>query len=69
MFGSDTYVRREPMTLAFYELLREIEHKPGLYIRRPSVTDLQMFLAGYHFARYEFRKNWRTVTLTGFMEN
>jgi len=39
------------MTLSFYELLREIEHKPGLYIGRPSLTDLQMFLAGYHFAR------------------
>ncbi len=41
------------MTLSFYELLREIEHKPGLYIGRPSITDLQMFLAGYDFARQE----------------
>ena len=41
------------MTLSFYELLREIEHKPGLYIGRPSITDLQMFLAGYLFARHE----------------
>lgn len=41
------------MTRSFYELLRGIEQKPGLYIGRPSITDLQMFLAGYHFARQE----------------
>ena len=41
------------MTLSFYELLQEIEQKPGLYIGQPSITDLQIFLAGYHFARQE----------------
>ncbi len=25
------------MALSFYELLREIEHKPGFYIGRPSL--------------------------------
>ena len=34
-----------------YELLTEIKHKPGMYLGRPSVSDLFMFLNGYEFAR------------------
>jgi len=35
----------------FYNLLREIERKPGLYIGQPSISGLYMFLQGYGFAR------------------
>jgi hypothetical protein len=41
------------VALSFYALSQEIEHKPGLYIGRPSITDLQTFLADYRFARQE----------------
>ncbi len=35
------------------ETLRKIKETPGLYLGRPSVTDLFMFLTGYEFARTE----------------
>ena len=34
-----------------YELLKEIQKAPGMYLGRPSVSDLFMFLNGYEFAR------------------
>ena len=34
-----------------YELLKEIKTAPGMYLGRPSVSDLFMFLNGYEFAR------------------
>lgn len=36
-----------------FEVLQKIEKSPGLYIGRPSVSDLFMFLIGYEFARSE----------------
>ncbi len=30
-----------------YEILSKIREKPGMYIGRPSVSDLFMFLVGY----------------------
>jgi hypothetical protein len=36
-----------------FDLLQKIEKNPGLYIARPSVSDLFMFLVGYEFARAE----------------
>ena len=36
-----------------FELLQKIEKNPGIYIARPSVSDLFMFLVGYEFARGE----------------
>ena len=35
----------------FYNLLRDIEQKPGLYLGQPSISGLYMFLQGYSFAR------------------
>ncbi len=35
----------------FYELLQQIQKKPGLYIGSPSINGLYMFLTGYQFAR------------------
>ena len=36
-----------------FEVLQKIEKSPGLYIGRPSVSDLFMFIVGYEFARSE----------------
>lgn len=36
-----------------FEVLQKIEKSPGMYLGRPSVSDLFMFLAGYEFARNE----------------
>lgn len=36
-----------------FELLEKIRTKPGMYIGRPSVSDLFMFLVGYEYGRSE----------------
>ena len=36
-----------------YETLKRIKEAPGMYLGRPSVSDLFMFLVGYEFARTE----------------
>jgi len=36
-----------------FELLEKIRTKPGMYIGRPSVSDLFMFLIGYEYGRGE----------------
>ena len=36
-----------------YETLQKIKETPGMYLGRPSVSDLFMFLTGYEFARTE----------------
>lgn len=36
-----------------YETLQQIKKAPGMYLGRPSVSDLFMFLVGYEFARTE----------------
>ena len=36
-----------------FEVLEKIEKSPGMYIGRPSVSDLFMFIVGYEFARGE----------------
>ncbi|OQY46414.1 MAG: hypothetical protein B6242_07835 [Anaerolineaceae bacterium 4572_78] len=35
----------------FYNLLQQIQHKPGLYLGQISISNLYMFLQGYSFAR------------------
>jgi hypothetical protein len=35
----------------YYDLLQQIQKKPGLYIGGPSISSLYMFLTGYQFAR------------------
>ncbi|PSB18607.1 hypothetical protein C7B65_15055 [Phormidesmis priestleyi ULC007] len=37
--------------LGLFEVLEQIHTNPGLYLGRPSVSDLLMFLNGYEFAR------------------
>jgi hypothetical protein len=37
--------------LGLFEVLEKIQASPGLYLGRPSVSDLFMFLNGYEFAR------------------
>jgi hypothetical protein len=37
--------------LGLFEVLEQIKTTPGLYLGRPSVSDLLMFLNGYEFAR------------------
>jgi len=39
--------------VGLFEILSKIKAKPGLYIGRPSVSDLFIFLAGYKTARRE----------------
>ena len=36
-----------------FEILEKIKAKPGMYIGRPSVSDLFMFLVGYECSRSE----------------
>ncbi len=36
-----------------FEVLEKIEKSPGMYLGRPSVSDLFMFILGYEFARSE----------------
>ena len=36
-----------------YETLQQIKKAPGMYLGRPSVSDLFLFLVGYEFARTE----------------
>ena len=36
-----------------FEILSKIKARPGLYIGRPSLSDLFMFLVGYKTARRE----------------
>ncbi|NJK53653.1 MAG: hypothetical protein HC936_14155 [Leptolyngbyaceae cyanobacterium SU_3_3] len=36
-----------------FEVLEKIQKSPGLYLGRPSVSDLFLFLAGYELARSE----------------
>lgn len=36
-----------------YEILEKIKAKPGMYLGRPSVSDLFMFLVGYECSRSE----------------
>jgi hypothetical protein len=36
-----------------FEVLEKIRKSPGMYLGRPSVSDLFMFLTGYEFARSE----------------
>jgi hypothetical protein len=36
-----------------FEVLEKIQKSPGLYLGRPSVSDLFVFLTGYEFARSE----------------
>ncbi|MBD2483956.1 hypothetical protein [Planktothrix sp. FACHB-1365] len=36
-----------------FELLEKIKIKPGLYLGSSSITNLQMFIQGYRFARSE----------------
>jgi hypothetical protein len=36
-----------------FEVLEKIQRSPGMYLGRPSVSDLFMFLAGYELARSE----------------
>lgn len=36
-----------------YKTLQKIREKPGMYIGKPSLSDLFMFIVGYEFARGE----------------
>jgi hypothetical protein len=38
-----------------FELLKQIKASPGLYLGRPAVTDLFIFLNGYEFARSQLK--------------
>lgn len=37
--------------LDLYDLIRNIQKRPAMYLGQPSLTHLQAFLAGYSFAR------------------
>lgn len=41
--------------LDLYDLLRQIQNKPGMYIGTPSIRNLYMFLNGYQFARRQLK--------------
>lgn len=37
--------------MEFYELIQKIKQRPALYLGKPSIEHLQVFLEGYLFAR------------------
>lgn len=39
------------LKMKFYELLKEIRRRPGLYLSRKSIFDFNSFLQGYEIAR------------------
>jgi hypothetical protein len=39
--------------IEFYDLIRNIEKRPAMYLGQPSISHLSSFLAGYHFARHQ----------------
>lgn len=41
------------MMSGLLNVLEKIRNRPGMYLGRPSVSDLFMFLVGYEFARSE----------------
>ncbi len=40
-----------------FKVLDKLKKAPGMYLGRPSVSDLFMFLVGYEFARTEMGQN------------
>jgi hypothetical protein len=46
-----TNLDEETAMLGLFETLDKIKVNPGLYLGKPSVSDLFMFLNGYEFAR------------------
>lgn len=38
---------------SFYELIEKIKQRPDLYLGKPSISHLQVFLDGYTYARLE----------------
>ena len=41
----------------FYELIQQIKQRPALYLDKPSIEHLQVFLDGYLFARRQLNVN------------
>ncbi len=39
-----------------YDLIRNIQKRPAMYLGQPSITNFQSFLAGYLFARHQLGK-------------
>lgn len=39
--------------LDLYDLIRNIQKRPAMYLGQPSISHLRTFLAGYFFARYQ----------------
>lgn len=39
--------------LDLYDLIRNIQKRPAMYLGQPSITHLRAFLAGYFFARHQ----------------
>jgi hypothetical protein len=39
--------------LDLYDLIRNIQKRPAMYLGQPSITHLRTFLAGYFFARHQ----------------
>lgn len=43
--------------MEFYELIQKIKQRPALYLGKPSIEHLQVFLDGYLFARRQLNIN------------
>lgn len=39
--------------LDLYDLIRNIQKRPAMYLDQPSISHLRTFLAGYFFARHQ----------------
>jgi hypothetical protein len=39
--------------LDLYDLIRNIQKRPAMYLGQPSISHLRAFLAGYFFARHQ----------------
>jgi hypothetical protein len=42
--------------LDLYDLIRNIQKRPAMYLGQPSISHLRTFLAGYFFARHQLEQ-------------
>ena len=46
--------------LELYDLIRNIQKRPAMYLGQPSILHLRTFLAGYFFARHQLGESETT---------
>ncbi|MUG93439.1 hypothetical protein F7734_13765 [Scytonema sp. UIC 10036] len=50
---SEIFDYAKELMLDLYDLIRNIQKRPAMYLGQPSISHLRTFLAGYFFARHQ----------------